>query len=82
MFPRSRKLISKISENKGPPKISEKLYFLDLGISQTRSRNFLDTPGNIGQRTHQIVQGTGVKRVAPTTVQYWARDLASDHQYH
>ncbi|CAM9213006.1 unnamed protein product, partial [Ascophyllum nodosum] len=41
-----------------------------------------ETPGNIGQRTHQIVQGTGIKRVAPTVVQYWARDFASDYRYH
>ena len=34
------------------------------------------------KRTHQIVQGTCVKRVAPTAVQYWARDLASDFRYH
>ena len=41
--------------------------------------NSLETSGS---GTQQIIQRTGVKRVAPTAVQYWARDLASDYQYH
>ena len=36
-----------------------------------RTTKILETTG-IGK--HQIVQGTGVKRVAPTAVQYWAPD--------
>ena len=44
-----------------------------------RTTKFLETPGS---GTLHNVQGIGVKRVAPTTVQYCARDLASDCQYH
>ena len=67
MFSRSRKI-------EGNRKSRKKIF--------PRSRIFLETPGNIGQRTHQIVQGTGVKPVAPTAVQNWARDLDSDYRYY
>ena len=36
----------------------------------------------LGQRNTSDRPGPGVKRVAPTAVQYWARDLASDYRYH
>ena len=50
----------KIWANKGPPEIPEKNIFL-------RTMNFLETSGS---GTQQIVQGTGIRRVAPTAMQY------------
>ena len=49
-------------------------------IQYPRARNFPETSGSGTQYT---IQGTGVKRVASTAAErYWARDLASDYQYH
>ena len=51
-----------------------------IKVQLPRVRNFLETSGSGTQYT---IQGTGVKRVTSTAAErYWARDLASDYQYH
>ena len=65
-------------------------YFRALGNRSPRCRKIkgrrksrkIQFSKNIGQRNTTDRPGHRFKRVAPTAVQNWARDLASDYQYH